>query len=201
MNYPKKLPYDIYDEQVSKDYVKGYALIVFCDSTERMMLDISRFVWDKKVNTYAFIPTDYVSSSDIPCGVCYVIFNSEFEFTLAKRYTKSRSHYYLYTKEPPVNPVWFHKGWIREEYDPTKYDTGAKKYKFIAENGATSFFSKEQREEWRTDYCMQLPCYKPKSDTDSSCANSYKLDTVNDKVCFCCSARSIKNTESGSCNT
>ena len=168
----EKQPKDIFDSKPGADFVSGYCITIFVDATARCMLDVNRMVWDKELNTYAYIPTDYVSSSEIPCGLCYMIYATEFEMRLAKTKTavryRNKKGYNLKYEIPSVQPVWFHKCWLRPQYDPTAYDTDAKKYRITALNSALrSQFPEEEVLRWKKafhDTGEILYCRKKKSD-------------------------------------
>lgn len=187
---------DIHDIQETEDFVSGYCLMAYIPLKDNVFLDLVRILKDEKLNLFAYIPTDYVVTDKFPCGVCYLLFASEFELKLAKQRVIDATNpvagitkkYHIETAEPKHNPVWFHKGWIRPTYVSDLYNTGAKKYNAIKDNHyIMKEFTPQQLASWRRDADMQRSCYAPLSSTDRDCRN-YSKGLVNDKICYYCGA-------------
>ena len=181
---------NLYDAPESDQYVQGYVLAMSVTMSSRVFLDVQLLVHDKKLNPYAFIPTD-IPTSDKENGVlCYVAFATEFEYRIGKYYINMKVYgYNIHTLEPDNQPVWFHKYWILKDYDPTMYDTGEKKYNRIkvSKTQLLKLFPPRDILEWRRDQCRKKKCYAPISDQDENCKNSFK-DFANDKICHFCAA-------------
>lgn len=189
-NNRKTLPdANLYDAPESDQYVQGYVLAMSVTMSSRVFLDVQLLVHDKKLNPYAFIPTD-IPTSDKENGVlCYVAFATEFEYRIAKYCINMKERgYNIHTTEPDIQPVWFHKSWILKDYDPTMYDTGEKKYNRVKNPFQISqLFPPRDILEWRRDQCRKKKCYAPISDQNENCKNSCK-GLVNKKICYFCAA-------------
>lgn len=180
---------NLYDAPESDQYVQGYVLAMSVTMSSRVFLDVQLLVHDKKLNPYAFIPTD-IPTSDKENGVlCYVAFATEFEYILGKHYINMKvDGYNIHTTEPDIQPVWFHKAWILKGYDPTMYDTGEKKFNRIKKPfQILQLFPPRDILEWRRDQCRKKKCYAPISDQDENCKNKGK-GLANQKICHYCAA-------------
>lgn len=182
----ENLDYAIYDAPEGPDYVQGYAVQLFCTFSQKRMIDIGNVVQDKVSNPYGFIVTKYSVKESIPCRIVYVIYKTRLEFELGLRKIRNRNGKKINYKFviPPVNPVWFHKGWVLDTYDPTLYDTDDKKYAAIRQRNDISAIFKEERRTWYKAWIkLNYKCYTPISDTEEKCANSSKSSHTNCRRC------------------
>lgn len=195
-NREEKTDNNLYDAQESDQYVQGYALAIKVTMQPVRFLDVQLLIHDKELNVYAYIPTD-IPVSDKEAGVlCYILFRTEFEYiagkykiNLKKRGKETGNHgYNIPTGEPDHQPVWFHKSWILPSYDPTMYDTDAKKYDRIKHRQELAkIFPDKVRLEYRRAACRRQKCYEPVSEKNPYCKNYHK-DLANDKICYFCAA-------------
>ena len=173
--------YRIYDAPPSDEYIKGYCVVVFCALNDRMLRDIRAVLDDKRVNTYAYIPTRYAQdpSIDISCEVCYFMFASKFEFKVG-RFVLAQKR--LNVQKLRKTPVYFHKSWICKNYDPKMYNDDAKRYRrfFIYKGYSELFsdgpildeFSKKEIRRMRKCYAKKArTCYHHTPDSEV-CTNS-----------------------------
>lgn len=175
--------YRIYDEPPSEDYIPGYAIVSYVTVSLTKFRDNRELAHNPEYNTYAYIPTEYTApeTSKVPYAVCYFVYKDYFEFLLARRIAKQKR---LIFQEPPVNPVYFHKGWVRKEYDPTLYDDDAKKYKEIIAHGMFNLFNKRDLLRMKKAYVKATyKCYAPSKEKGKSCKNDC-YDS--DKSCRSC---------------
>ena len=179
--------YAVYDAPEGEEYVQGYAIGVYVPNAPRVFRDIKLVIDNPTINMYAYIPTEYVTSSEIPCGLCYFVFASDFEYRIGVQELRTKRYglHKFSLMVLPTNPIWFHRGWILPTYDPTKYDTYEKKYKKM--KNRAFLFTEEERMKCRIEYSKAKECYKPKSDSDDNCANCFK-GFKNSKVCYVCGA-------------
>lgn len=182
----------VYDSSEGDDYIKGYCIVVYVTWEQKKLLWLGRIVHEGLFNTYAYIPTDYVSPFEVPYAVAYLIYKTWFEFKIAlykitHRPSKRETTFNLKAKPMYKNPVWFHKGWVLPTYDPNLYNTDAKRYERIKKDslGVRKLFSPKKIAKWRRAYYMTLPCYAPKSKKDKDCANK---NSRNHKICTYCGA-------------
>lgn len=188
----RKIPdTNLYDTQESDKYVQGYAIGFAIPSTAVYYLAFQRMIHDKELNAYAYIPTDIPTSERETGVLAYILFKTEFEFKMAvyelgKNYFGRKWH--LASAVQSDQPVWFHKSWCLESYDPKLYDTGAKQFKRVGSNPQKyTIFSKKEYAEMRKDFCFSQKCYAPTSEDCDICKN-YVRDVANDKICFYCAA-------------
>lgn len=194
----------IYDEKPSNDYIKGFCVIAYIPYNENSFIALEHLVRDNTFNLMAYIPTPYTGSEEYPFGIVYLIVGTKIEMIHLKesillyQRDKSKEKYYFEAKEPSTNPVWFHKGWVMDSYDPTKFDTKAKQYAFIMRREyIRSKVHKSTLKSLRRAYCMELECYAPKSEKDKDCKNAYK-GFKHDKICTFCAAS--KNGKKYTCS-
>lgn len=166
----------IYDEKPGEGYITGYALQVFIGSSQLDVASLRGFLHRKDMNVYAYIPTNYPGSDTAACVIAYLVFASFFELLIANKCMKNRSvdvgrirHEVVSTK-----PIWFHKVWVMDSYDPTMYDTDAKKYMYIKNrNGVRSVFDANEIAKWRKSWAKETKkCYEPKAHDTETCRNS-----------------------------
>lgn len=184
----------IYDEKPSDDYVQGFCVIAYIPYNDKSFLALEHLVRENTFNLMAYIPTPYTGEVEYPFGIVYLIVGTKIELIYLKERlsyyqdNKRVNIYYFEKKEPKVNPVWFHKGWVRDSYDPTKCDTKAKQYNLIKNNAyLCSKIHKSTLKSLRRAYCMQRECYAPKSEKDKDCKNAYR-GFKSKKICTFCAA-------------
>lgn len=178
--------YCVYDSQESEDYIPGYGFGVGIPFTNGAFRVLRRILDNPKFNIYAYIPTDFAVSTEIPCGLCYLVFASEFEYRYVKYKIEHLPNIQLAKLVLDLpNPIWFHKGWVRDSYDPTMYDDITKRYMLVKDN--RGIFTDEERLKMRVEYYKTKPCYKPFSKRNDFCKNSCK-GLVNKRICYTCGA-------------
>lgn len=181
-----KYDYRIYDEKPGEEYIQGYAITVYVRHGQAQYKNMRNIIENPKINALAYIPTEYGidERAEVAYGICFLVFATDFEWRIGKYVLKQFS---MLFELPPVNPVWFHKGWVRDIYDPTMYDTDAKKYRKImidkgmgtGRNGKTlrEEFTKKELARLRKHYCMQTyKCYEPINGRTHTCKNSVLRD-------------------------
>lgn len=176
MLLPHEADYDIYDSKPGKDYVTGYVVQVFIPFKEREIVALGTLLVNPKVNAYACIITPYNTIDGAAC-IAYLLAKTKFEYELLKSYVVKSTDVEVRLKDtlPTRERVWFHKAWISEHYDPTMFDTDAKKYK-RAKCDATlkKAFGEKNMKKWRKAYYKEKQtCYEPRSEEDEICKNSH----------------------------
>lgn len=166
----------IYDEKPWEGYITGYAIQVFVGFNQLDVANLKGFLNRKDMNVYAYIPTNYPGSDNAACGIAYVIFASMFEMLIADA-RMSRVHSYdpkIKHKIVSYKPVWFHNAWVIKSYDPTKYDTDAKKYMYVRSRiNQKRIFEEKEIAKWRKAWAKETKkCYEPKAPDTETCKNS-----------------------------
>lgn len=178
MLLPHEADYDIYDSKPGKDYVTGYVVQVFIPFKEREIAALGTLLVNPKVNAYACIITPYNTIDGSAC-IAYLFAKTKFEYELLKQTIKGRqmnkAQARLKDTLPTRERVWFHKAWISEHYDPTLFNTDAKKYMRVRHyNEIRNVFGKDKVYEWRKAYYKEKKtCYEPRSEEDEICKNSW----------------------------
>lgn len=166
----------IYDEKPGEGYITGYVIQVNINYHTTALARLSAIIHDELVNMYAYIPTNLPASTEDPSVVVWLIFATKFERTLGvwklenKRANFKKMQYSIPTKKR----VWFHESWVLNSYDPTKYDTDAKKYAKLKTKSSvlTTYFSAEESLKWRKAYFKEKPCYKATDENNETCRNA-----------------------------
>ena len=166
----------IYDEKPGEGYITGYVIQVFVGFNQLDVASLKGFLHRKDVNVYAYIPTNYPGSDTAACGIAYVVFASMFEMLIADVRMSDKHTIRMPLKHKMVSykPVWFHKVWLMESYDPTKYDTDAKKYMYVRNKmNQKRLFDEKEVAKWRKAWAKETKkCYEPKSPDTEMCKNS-----------------------------
>ena len=166
----------IYDEKPGEGYITGYVIQVFVGFNQLDVASLKGFLHRKDVNVYAYIPTNYPGSDTAACGIAYVVFASMFEMLIANARMSDKHTIMMPLKHKMVSykPVWFHKVWLMESYDPTKYDTDAKKYMYVRNKmNQKRLFDEKEVAKWRKAWAKETKkCYEPKSPDTEMCKNS-----------------------------
>ena len=166
----------IYDEKPGEGYITGYVIQVFVGFNQLDVANLKGILQRKDMNVYAYIPTNYPGSDTAACGIAYVVFASMFEMLIAHaKMISTRGKFVgIKCKMFPQNPVWFHKVWVMDSYDPTMYDTDAKKYMYVKNRGsARHIFDEKEIAKWRKAWAKETKrCYEPKAPDTETCKNS-----------------------------
>lgn len=166
----------IYDEKPGEGYITGYVIQVFVGFNQLDVASLKGFLHRKDVNVYAYIPTNYPGSDTAACGIAYVVFASMFEMLIANARMSDKHTIKMPLKHKTVSykPVWFHKVWVMDSYDPTKYDTDMKKYMYIKNRpNIRHIFDEKEVARWRKAWAKETKkCYEPKAPDTETCKNS-----------------------------
>lgn len=134
-----KYDFDVYDslpEENPGDYIQGFCYTLFMPMYNNFILRLENAL--NVSNAIAMIPTEYRTNSgdENVFFILYVLHKSYFEHqyfvyrTQRLGHTKKECLNLIY-KETSPNPVYFHKGWTRPSYDPTKFEDPEELYKVL----------------------------------------------------------------------